>query len=51
MIKVKYDVWVDEWMDKKKNVLKVYFVEIIILDLPCDIKIEVNVLYLKYINS
>ena len=40
--------WLNGWI--KKNVLKVYLVEIIILDLPCDIKMEVNVLYLKYIN-
>ena len=43
MIKVnQYDGWVDEWMHK--TVLKVYFVEIIIFGLPCNIKIKVNVL-------
>ena len=42
----------DGWMNGCiKNVLKVYFVEIIILGLPCNIKIKVNVLSLKYTNS
>ena len=39
----------NEW--PKKNVSKVYFVEIIILELPCNIlQIRVNVLDVKYTN-